>query len=93
MTVVVQHNQSLLDIAIQETGTAETVVAIAIANNISVTQLLEVGAEIVIPEDVVGNNEILKYYKKNNIKPVTGKTVSDGEMLFERGLFEAGLFQ
>ena len=92
MTIIVQHNQSLLDIAMQETGSVETVTEIADANNLAITQLLVVGQEIIIPEGLVGNSDILNYYNKNNIRPATGQTPIDGS-LFEVGLFEPGLFE
>lgn len=93
MIIIAQNNQSLFDIAIQETGSIDTVMEIADANNVATTQLLEIGQDIVIPEELEGNPELLKYYKRNGIRPATGKTISNGELLFEKGLFENDLFQ
>ena len=50
MGIIVLHNQSLLDIAIKATGKAENAIFIAIANNISITDDLEPGSELIIPE-------------------------------------------
>lgn len=91
---VIVH-QTLTDIALQETGTAESLVEFAVLNNISITDLLEVGTEInakVNTQDI----EILTYYKKHNIKPATADKIVvpiDTQILFAVGLFENGLFE
>lgn len=79
MKVKSLHNQSLFDISVQEYGTIEAVFDLALANNTSVTNntlseqnksIAKIdGFEIV---ESVTDNQILTYYKTNNIKPVTG---------------------
>jgi LysM repeat protein len=73
MQVKALNNQSLLDIAIQEMGSAEAAFDIALANNIGVTDDLQVGQTLQIPQstnDYV-RKQIVNYYKINNIKPAT----------------------
>ena len=93
MEVRVKYNQSIVDIAIQETGTTSSVIAICEFNNIALTQLLEVGAIIRIPNSIAKETEIYNYYKRKLLNPSTGQTIQDGAILFENGLFENGLFQ
>lgn len=68
--VQVLNRQSLIDIALQETGTIEAAFDIAFANGLSVTDYVP-GTVLVIPDNVVINEQILKYYKTNNIQPAT----------------------
>ncbi|EPL7677430.1 hypothetical protein RG475_000565 [Elizabethkingia anophelis] len=70
MVATVLHNQSLLDIAIQATGKAENAILIAVANNISITDDLEPGTELIIP-DVPMDLDVIAYYRAKNIQPAT----------------------
>lgn len=70
MAVTVLHNQSLLDVAIQATGKAENAILIAVANNISITDDLEPGTELIIP-DVPMDLDVIAYYRAKNIQPAT----------------------
>lgn len=70
MAATVLHNQSLLDIAIQATGKAENAILIAVANNISITDDLEPGTELIIP-DVPMDLDVIAYYRAKNIQPAT----------------------
>lgn len=82
-----------MDIAVALTGAAANVVALAVANNMSITQILIAGETVVIPNDVSSNIDIVNYYNKFSLTPATGQTYIDGNVLFENGLFENGLFQ
>jgi hypothetical protein len=73
MTVKVLNNQSLLDIAIQELGSADAAFDIALINNINITDDLQTGQILQIPQtanDYV-RRQIVNYYKINEIKPAT----------------------
>lgn len=70
MAATVLHNQSLLDIALQATGKAENAILIAVANNISITESLESGAEVIISENS-GDVDIKNYYNSKNIQPAS----------------------
>lgn len=73
MTFKVLNNQSLFDIAIQTLGSAEAAFDIALANNISITDDLEVGQTLQIPQAVTDyvRKQTVNYYKINDIKPAT----------------------
>tara|TARA_R110002126_G_scaffold78629_2_gene195671 strand:+ start:12414 stop:12704 length:291 start_codon:yes stop_codon:yes gene_type:complete len=71
MNITVLHNQSLLDIAIQYTGRAENYLKIAMANDVVPTEPIAPGTILVIPEDIEKDEQIVNYYKANNIQPAT----------------------
>jgi len=72
--ITVLNNQSLFDISVQEYGTIEGVFEIALANGLSVTDTLVAGQKLKIPEidQSLVQPEIVDYYKRNDIHPVTG---------------------
>ena len=74
MTAKVLHNQSILDIAIQHTGSVFNAFAIATANNMAVSETLIAGNYISIPDNVLNDESILNYYNAKNIKPATSLT-------------------
>jgi hypothetical protein len=74
MIVKPKYNQSLFDLAIQYTGSAETVFLILSANDgLELTDQLTTGQEIEVPEEAVaaGNQIVIDYYAANNIFPAT----------------------
>ena len=75
-TVKVLNNQSIWDIAIQEYGTVEAVFELAMANDMGVTDLLTAGQELILPEvdKKIIKPEVVAYYKRNSLHPVTGET-------------------
>lgn len=73
MEIIVLHNQSILDASIQHTGSVENCFSIAIANGISVSDVLGVGSKMEISE-TVNNNDILNYYTAKKVQPATGTT-------------------
>ena len=64
------QGQSIFDIAVQELGSAEAVYDLAVLNGLSVTDVLEIGQEILLP--AVSNKTIADYYSNKLIKPATG---------------------
>lgn len=68
----VLKGQSFFDIAIQETGDIANVYAIANANDISITDELTAGQDILIPDDVVINKKVISYYRSLGFKPASG---------------------
>lgn len=65
----VLNRQSLLDIALQETGSVEQALSIAKLNNIPLTDDVDAGALLEVP--VVDQNSVLKYYKLNEVMPAS----------------------
>lgn len=70
MKVIVLQRQSIADIAIQVYGDIRGALEIAIANNMSVTTVLEAGTEIDCP-DTTFSPYIQEYVKRNRISPAT----------------------
>jgi hypothetical protein len=73
MEIIVLHNQSLLDITIQHTGSVHNAFAIAVYNNIAVSDPLKSGSILKLPK-VKENTDILNYYTSKKIKPATAIT-------------------
>jgi hypothetical protein len=79
-TIKVSENQSLFDFAIQTAGSASAAFDIAFQNNLSVTDSLKVGQELIVVN--VENKVIVDYYENKRLKPATGlslKTIADFE--------------
>lgn len=79
MTITVLHNQSLLDLALQHTGTIESIFELAVLNEKSVTDDMVAGASLLIGE--ISNKDILNYYTAKNIQPATAFTKADKQVL------------
>ena len=75
MKVTVLHNQTLLDIAIQQYGSAEAVFILAAENQISPSQDLEAGTEVRVPEIHI-NKDMESYCKTNHVNPATADSTS-----------------
>ena len=95
MIITALHNQSLLDIALQHTGTIESVFEFAEANSLNITDDVQAGANLIVPpllggsrragtaEYVVRGGDILAYYTAKNLQPATAFSKED-EQVFER---------
>lgn len=75
MKIIIRNNQSLLDVAVQYRGTAEAAFEIALANNISITDDLTTGQELIIPNTRYYNKIVSEYYEGKGFLPAT--SVSD----------------
>ena len=67
---ITYEGQTLLDIALQHTGDASKALDIALANGISLSDDLEPGATLTLP-DTQGNKAMTQYYTVNKIMPAT----------------------
>ena len=83
MTITALHNQSLLDLALQHTGTIESVFEFAEANAINITDDVQAGAPLYLGEGLGVRDEILSYYTAKNLQPATAFSKED-EQVFER---------
>ena len=83
MQITVLHNQSLLDLALQHTGTIESVFEFTEANALNITDDVQAGAPLYLGEGLEVRNEILSYYTAKNLQPATAFTKED-EQVFER---------
>ena len=74
MNIVVQARQSLPDIALQECGSFETVLALARRNDLSVTDDLAAGQTVtVLPEDIA-SKRVVERLAAQGVKPATAIT-------------------
>lgn len=71
-SITIKHNQSLLDIAVQEHGTIVAVIDIAKANNIAVTDDLQPGQILNMPVGNITESNIVNFYKQQSVVPATG---------------------
>lgn len=77
MEAIVTNNQSLLDVAIQHSGSAEAAFDTALQNGISLTDDLDTGETLELP--TAANRDIRQYYAVGGHRPATAVTVSDKE--------------
>lgn len=77
MQFKVLHNQSLLDFAIQHTGSVANAFSIAAANGLAMSDELFAGSELIIPADIQSDSDILNYYNSRAIQPATAVTLSE----------------
>ena len=83
MTITVLHNQSLLDLALQHTGTIESIFEFAAFNDKSATDDMVAGTPLNVPPFSASarNKDILAYYMAKNIQPATAFTKEDKQVL------------
>lgn len=91
--IKVHSFQSMIDIAVQEYGSPEGVIAIAVANNMSPTAELIAGSNILVPKlDVeTPQRRVLRDYKEQMIIPATGM-IPDDILEFLEGDCDCGEF-
>ena len=80
MTITVLHNQSLLDLALQHTGTIESVFELAKDNALNITDDVQAGKTLVLPAEAFSNKDILSYYTAKNLQPATAFTKEDEQV-------------
>ncbi len=72
MKAIILHHQSLLDLAVQHTGTAENAFDLALANGLSLTDDLEAGDWLIAnSQELKANKDILSYYTAKKLQPAT----------------------
>ena len=75
--IKILNNQSFFDISIQLTGTPINAFLLAQTNEAAVTDSLEAGSFIRVPEDLIIDRELKRFYDKNKIVPGTALTQND----------------
>ena len=78
--ITVLHNQSLLNLALQHTGTTESVFEFAEANAINITDDVQAGKTLVLPAEAFTNKDILAYYTAKNLQPATAFSKEDEQV-------------
>lgn len=78
MKTTAKERQSMLDMALQCGGHVETALALAVANELSVTDRLEDGQELTVPEPVdVGNARVVRLYRAHGVERATEVSAED----------------
>ena len=70
MEITVRNNQSLFDIALMVSGSAEAAFDIALENNLSITDALTAGQVLKFTGKPI-NKRVVDYYATNNVRPAT----------------------
>lgn len=78
MKIKVKDRQSLIDIAVQTSGNMESSLAIAIKNDIAISQELQ---DIELETAEVGNQLVLTRYRAENIRPATEISQKEAELV------------
>ena len=79
--ITVIENQSLLDIAIEYYGNAIAAIDLAVANNISITDVINAGNTLQQPKIEYKNFEVFQYFNSRKLKIATAITIQDLEQI------------
>lgn len=79
--VTILNNQSLFDISVQLTGTALNALELAEANNKVPSVNLIAGEELIVPNTLVTDDDILRYYQANTLLPASALTQQDQDTI------------
>ena len=71
MSIIVQSHQNVLDLAIQEYGSAESAFDLALKNNLSVSDDLKPGKVLELPESIYKDTDVAGYYENKRLQPAT----------------------
>lgn len=84
----VSKRQNIIDVAVQKAGSANAAFEIAEANGLAVTDYLEPGQEIEVPN--VHNADRVNYFENKGIKPETAENdlPDDFDQFFDVEFFE-----
>ncbi len=72
MRQIVKDGQTLADLAVQEFGAWDAMIAIAYQNGISMTDVPQAGTELLMP-DKVWNRTMQNYCRNNGVSPATAR--------------------
>lgn len=71
-----KDGQTLADVAVQECGTWEAALDIALKNGLSLTDSVAAGTKLGLPEDVTENRVMKSYCKARDVSPATERDES-----------------
>lgn len=78
MKTTAKERQTLLDVALQTGGRTETALALAAANGLCVTDRLEEGRELTVPEPAEdGDARTVRLYRAHGVEPATEASGDD----------------
>lgn len=76
MKQIIKDGQTLADMAVQEYGSWEAMIAIARENGISMTEVPTAGIELTMP-DAIWNRTMQNWCKDNDVSPATARDQSN----------------
>ncbi len=79
MKLIVKDGQTLADIAVQEFGSWEAMIAIAWENGIGMCEVPGTGTELTMP-DMCWNRTMQKFCRDNGVSPATARGGGDVRM-------------
>lgn len=85
MNIIVLHHQSLLDLAVQHTGSVENAFVLALQNGKSLTDDLVAGEQLSL-ENPKNSKDILSYYQSKKLQPATGVSHTGDSSLQLQGI-------
>ncbi|MDE5688578.1 MAG: hypothetical protein K2I18_08150 [Paramuribaculum sp.] len=78
MKTTAKERQTMLDMALQSGGQVETVLALALANGLSMTDRLDDGQVLTVPEPVGdGDARTVRLYRAHGVEPATEASAED----------------
>jgi hypothetical protein len=83
--VKILQRQSLLDVAIQTSGSVEAAIALAAANDLSITDELDSGSQLTTVE-VVDRRIVQMYAVGDIIRPATALTAEETQLVGDEGI-------
>ncbi len=67
--MIVAESQSVLDFCIEKFGSLENLYDILVVNNISASQYLQAGQDLIVNNTGAGDEDVKSFYKLKNIVP------------------------
>lgn len=80
----ITERQSLLDVALQHSGSLEAALEIAMLNEASLTDDLMAGQQVLLPENA-DNSEVAAYYSVNDLHPASAISQAQILEILEQG--------
>ncbi|WP_165020141.1 hypothetical protein [Dysgonomonas sp. ZJ279] len=78
METIVLEGQSLFDVAIQECGSVEGAFALAVANNVSISN--ELPSSESLTKTAITAKRVVDYYNQKELKPATWSTAKEAKL-------------
>ena len=91
MQTTTRNNQTLLDIAVQESGTVEAAFEIAERNGLALTDELNTGQKLDIVMTTTREESVVQELAADRIKPATAPSAEETEMVPYGGIGFMGI--
>lgn len=71
--ITVLSRQNTLDVSMQKYGTVKSVIELAFANDISLTDEVDPGSVLLTPESVYTDTDVVNFFARSSVKPATSE--------------------